>query len=188
MNQYQDESDQAHTERLRALPKVRAFGANAAFVAEMVQLRSAAAADLGFGPNTLNLEFAPPDHSQERGSHGASRPMRRYDWKSKLVLQLTPQEMVLFTATVMGWQPSLELRFHGDVHDRGVLVKSNEDGGLLVSGNAPGRKLPVPLPPPERAALGLLCAKVQSANHPDLGMRGVLAVMRETLALRPQRS
>jgi hypothetical protein len=178
-----------HTQRLRALPKVRAFAAGAAFVAEMVQVRSSAAADLGLGANTLNLEFAPlqtrPAMDRSQGERPSGRPTRRYDWQRKLVLQLTPQELVLFTATVLGWQSILELRFHGNAHDRGVLVRHNQDGGLFLSGNAPGRSLPVPLPPPERTALGLLCAKVHAANHPELSAGDALSLMRATLALRP---
>lgn len=165
---------------LRALPKVRAFAAGAAFVAEWSQVRSPQAAGLGFGTNTLNLEFAPAG----AGDAGQPSTARRYDWSDKLVLQLTPQEMVLFAATVYGWQASLDLRFHGDAHDRGLEARPNKNGGLLLRAKATGRQLMVPLEAPERVALSLLCTKVLKANHPDLETLAVLAVMRNTLALR----
>lgn len=161
---------------LSSLPKVRAFAAGAAAVFEWATVQSAAAAAVGLGQHTLNVEMAAP-------SPGSTGMQRRYDWRAKLVLQLLPQELLHFAAVTLGWQQEFNARFHGASRRNGLTLRQNPgDGSLFLSLSCPGRSLSMPLPVAERTALALLCTKVLVANHAPLSDTVVFHIIQRTLA------
>jgi len=173
----EDQDDKA--EALAKLPKVRAFSAQAALVVEWSRVRSERSASLGFGAQTLNLEFARSRREAQTGNAPGSWK-RRYAWDEKVVVQLSPQELLSFTAVVLGWQESMSVRFHGAQNNRGFEMKRNSDGGLYLALKSQDPLLPMPVARAERSAIALLCVKVLAANHPEMDASLLLEVLRST--------
>ncbi|OJY94351.1 MAG: hypothetical protein BGP25_05015 [Lysobacterales bacterium 63-13] len=55
---------------------------------------------------------------------------KNYDWKNKLVIQLTQDEIIEAAAVLFGFAPKVEFRNHGD--DAKFLSLEMQPGGLLV--------------------------------------------------------
>lgn len=75
-----------------------------------------------------------------------SSGVRVYDWKSKVIFQLTVQEIPLIIGVLHGFMETLELRGHGRENEKALTIQLQKDKyfiSLLCKGEAP-RGVPVP--------------------------------------------
>lgn len=75
-----------------------------------------------------------------------SSGVRVYDWKSKVIFQLTVQELPLVIGVLHGFIDTLELKGHGRENEKALTIKYQQNGyfiSLVCKGEAP-RGVPVP--------------------------------------------
>ena len=145
--------------------KLRCFSAGAALVLEEAALQSPAADDTGMGVRTLQLDMAP------RLDAGG----RKFDWDNKCSFQMTAQECVRFTALCHGWVASLEAKYHGMDHNKGLIVRVQGDGSLYFALRMGRLGVAMPVPQSERAVMGFMALQVLHQNHPGLNSASLLA-------------
>lgn len=79
----------------------------------------------------------------------AARPRgqdREYDWKNKINVQLTLDELIAVACVLFGFTTACEFAHHGERRDKAFEFKS-EDGTIFVAVRAPGSRISVPIDP-----------------------------------------
>ncbi|MCB5163026.1 hypothetical protein [Marinomonas algarum] len=94
------------------------------------------------GKETLNLEIA------QIYTVGAPP-----EWKSKITLQLTSNELIAFCCTLLGVRPEMKGAYHGANRNKGIATYDNGSKGLLISLSEQGRMLNHALQPDQRLDL-----------------------------------
>lgn len=141
------------------------YGKSAALKIELSQLR-ASEDDPALPQYTLQLE-------------GATSAAGRYDWRRKIVFQLTRRELPLLAAFLLGNAgPGLSFGNHGPGNDKQLDI---EDQGrhCFVRLKATGHPLvTVPVTPPDLFAWGELALVALHLNRPLLAAESQLALLR----------
>lgn len=109
--------------------KLRLFGRDSAHTLEVGPHRRGA----GFmGVQVVTIESA-----RALGTGG-------YDWRRKLVIELTPEEMPAAMAVLMGLRETVKFGLHGTQRDKFIELRRQENGLLVVTGQA-GANYAVPV-------------------------------------------
>lgn len=114
------------------------------------------------------------------GAHILGAGSNQYDWKNKIIIQLSPEEMFLVLALLNGKIDHLQFAGHGLSHDK-VFEMQAQQSHYFVKLIQRGRS-PVTVPMQSQHALNLtslLFAQIKK-NHPHLGM-DEMRVMEEQL-------
>jgi hypothetical protein len=120
--------ERIYHEQFGYIGKIRCFGGSAAVQAEVTKTRK--------GWPTISVEFA------EKGQG------REYDWPNKQVLQITPDDLPAWLATLAGKRESLKLANYGADRNKGLELRQNDRAaGMLLVGLFPEGARPVPLRP-----------------------------------------
>ena len=93
-----------------------------------------------------------------------------FDWRNKLILQLSPEEMFLVLAVLNGKIPNVVFTGHGESHDK-MFEMMLQTGSYFIRLVQKGRS-PVSVPMDVRQTLNFtsLIYKQIKKNHPHLGM------------------
>lgn len=100
--------------------KVRLFGKDAGHSLEITRHRRAG--------DFMNVGVVTVDSARAQ-SNGS------YDWRNKLVIQLTPEEMPAAIAVLMGLIPSAKFENHGSDRSKFLEMRNQEGGMMLVTGH-----------------------------------------------------
>ena len=93
-----------------------------------------------------------------------------FDWRNKLIIQLSPEEMFLVLAVLNGKIPKVTFTGHGESHDK-MFEMMLQTGSYFIRLVQKGRS-PVSVPMDVRQTLNFtsLIYKQIKKNHPHLGM------------------
>lgn len=161
------------SQALRSLPKVRLYSKGAAMTIELDPLKPDKDRGGLIYPGrdtwTLRIELA-----RAQPSSGG----RRYDWASKISLQLTPSELPRFVSTVMGWSTSCEFKNHGTARNKSLHVE-NQEARIYFDMREGQDGVAMPVSDLERYSLGMLCAVVLQRNHTETGAQIALNMIKQ---------
>ena len=104
---------------------------------------------------------------------------RAYDWKNKITIQLTRDELPCVAATFLGIIPETKGTNHGigDNKGKGFEIKHQGDK-LFVRVFAPGKQMPVPVSPEDAfTVVALLMRQIQEAK-PWMNATDIIATLR----------
>jgi hypothetical protein len=108
---------------------------------------------------------------------GALALGRVYDWKNKIIVQLSATEMYQLLAVLEKRMAHLELRGHGTAHDKSLSIEIQQQG-YFVKLSQRGRPLvAVPVPGEEAIRLKSMLYRQIMANEPHLTIEGVRALL-----------
>ena len=106
---------------------------------------------------------------------------RKYDWRQKLSLQLTREELPVIAATVLGFLTHCEYKNHGPNQDKGLEIVHQgthlyarlfqKDRGVVA----------VPVTAADSYALGALCLRQLRKTAPWLSDQGVMTLLKLTV-------
>lgn len=109
---------------------------------------------------TINVEGAPL----------LQKSNNAYDWASKIIIQLSAEEMFLLLAVLNGKLHSIQFSGHGEKHDK--MMEFHLQGAhyfvRLIQKNRP--PISVPMPPINAVNLSSLLYQQIKKNHPHLDM------------------
>lgn len=94
----------------------------------------------------------------------------QYDWKNKLIVQLTPEELFLVLAVLNGRLDKIQFSGHGVSHDKLIEIHRQETSyffRLVQKGRSP---VSVPVLPTQALNLTSLLFQQIQRNHPHLGI------------------
>ena len=106
---------------------------------------------------------------------------REYDWRQKLALQLTREELPVIAATVLGLLPRCEYKNHGPNQDKGLEIVHQGTHLFVRLFQKERGVLAVPVTAVDRYALGALCLRQLRKTSPWLSDRGVLTLLKLTV-------
>ena len=139
----------------------RVYGGKAALCIEPDETRQ--------GEPTLRIEAA-----------RATAP-RKYDWRQKLSLQLTREELPVIAATVLGLLPRCAYNNHGPNQDKGLEIV-HQGTHLFVRVFQKDRGVvAVPVTAADSYALGALCLRQLRKTAPWLSDQGVMTLLKLTV-------
>lgn len=140
---------------------IKSHGGKAAFEVKPVRARN----DWGW---TLNIEGAvalPADAARANGYDKA------FDWKNKIVLQLTRNELPVFTAVMLGHLNTCRFDGHGigDAASTKSFSADHQPGKIFINLKEAGKPLvAVPIPLAEALDVGHVALVQYAANFPGL--------------------
>lgn len=143
-------------------PQHKVFGGKGAVQFEADETRS--------GVPTIRIEAAP-----------ALGP-KQYNWKEKVIIQVTTQELPLLAGVLLGAMPEMEGKHHGPEKNKGFSIKS-QPGGFFIRVLQAGRSpVAVPVNQADGFFLLSLVLKQLSAAAFDLSPESVAISLRGMLA------
>ena len=102
-----------------------------------------------------------------------------FDWKNKLVLQLTPEEMPGLIATLIGITPSTRFGHHGASRDKFIEVRRQADGLVMVTGVS-AASYPVPMSTATAYYVLDLFCRAMAMGTPGRSAADILAIVRSS--------
>ena len=143
--------------------RCRVYGGKAALCIETDETRQ--------GEPTLRIEVE---------AARATAP-REYDWRQKLALQLTREELPVIAATVLGLLPRCAYNNHGPNQDKGLEIV-HQGTHLFVRVFQKDRGVvAVPVTAADSYALGALCLRQLRKTAPWLSDQGVMTLLKLTV-------
>ncbi len=106
---------------------------------------------------------------------------KTYDWKQKISIQLTADELPLVAATVLGLLPRCECKNHGPDHDKGLEIAHQEYHLFVRVFQKEQSPRAVQVNPSDSYHLATLCLRQLRKASPWLTDQGVLALLRLTV-------
>lgn len=103
---------------------------------------------------------------------------RSYDWKRKVRLQLTVEELCEVAAVLLGMAPRCQALFHGTKKNKQLSLE-NQGTHFFVRVNEGVRTVSVKLLPREAVRVSLLCLRQVQANWHGVDAMYVLAALRQ---------
>lgn len=100
-----------------------------------------------------------------------------YDWPKKIVLQLSPGEMLQVLALLERQIPTLQLMGHGVAHDKFAQFAVQEGKYFVRIGQKSRFTVALPIYPPDAIRIVSLLYKQLITNDPHLDMAGVRALL-----------
>jgi hypothetical protein len=143
-------------------PKVRLFGKDAAHSVEITNHRRAG--------DFMNVSVVTVDSARAIAGNG-------YDWRNKLVIQLTPEEMPAAIAVLMGLTTSCKFENHGSDRSKFVEMRNQDGGMMLVTGNRT-ISFAVPVKTPSIYYLLDLFCRAMVAGTPNRSGNDVITLVR----------
>ena len=153
-----------HPPATTALPdrvQCRVYGGKAALCIEPDETRQ--------GEPTLRIEAA-----------RATAP-RKYDWRQKLSLQLTREELPVIAATVLGFLTHCEYKNHGPNQDKGLEIVHQGTHLFVRVFQKERGVVAVPVTAADSYALGALCLRQLRKTAPWLSDQGVMTLLKLTV-------
>jgi len=153
-----------HPPATTALPdrvQCRVYGGKAALCIEPDETRQ--------GEPTLRIEAA-----------RATAP-RKYDWRQKLSLQLTREELPVIAATVLGFLTHCEYKNHGPNQDKGLEIVHQGTHLYVRLFQKERGVVAVPVTAADSYALGALCLRQLRKTAPWLSDQGVMTLLKLTV-------
>lgn len=120
--------------------------------------------------HTIQLECAPKNDGKTRS----------YNWKRKVVLQLTDQELPLFICVCLGSLKKISFGNHGVGEEKNCKYFSIENQGIKlfmqIGNNSDKNKinLPIPINMPNAVHMGMIALEQYAKNFPALSSDTVL--------------
>ncbi len=106
---------------------------------------------------------------------------RVYDWKQKITLQLTREELPVVTAVILGLILQCQYQNHGPDHDKGLEIV-HQDTHLFVRLFQKGLGvLAIPVTAADSYALGALCLRQLNQTSPWLSAQEVIVLLKLTV-------
>lgn len=106
---------------------------------------------------------------------------KNYDWKNKIRIQLTKQELPVVAAVMLGVKQKCEFKNHGKDNDKGFSMERQEGGKLFVSVFAKGLPVKaVPVFQPDLLWVSALFVSQIQKGCDGLDTSGVIAIVRIT--------
>lgn len=139
----------------------RVYGGKAALCIEPDETRQ--------GEPTLRIEAA-----------RATAP-RKYDWRQKLSLQLTREELPVIAATVLGFLTHCEYKNHGPNQDKGLEIVHQGTHLFVRVFQKERGVVAVPVTAADSYALGALCLRQLRKTAPWLSDQGVMTLLKLTV-------
>ena len=139
----------------------RVYGGKAALCIEPDETRQ--------GEPTLRIEAA-----------RATAP-RKYDWRQKLSLQLTREELPVIAATVLGFLTHCEYKNHGPNQDKGLEIVHQGTHLFVRLFQKERGVVAVPVTAADSYALGALCLRQLRKTAPWLSDQGVMTLLKLTV-------
>ena len=139
----------------------RVYGGKAALCIEPDETRQ--------GEPTLRIEAA-----------RATAP-RKYDWRQKLSLQLTREELPVIAATVLGFLTHCEYKNHGPNQDKGLEIVHQGTHLYVRLFQKDRGVVAVPVTAADSYALGALCLRQLRKTAPWLSDQGVMTLLKLTV-------
>jgi len=139
----------------------RVYGGKAALCIEPDETRQ--------GEPTLRIEAA-----------RATAP-RKYDWRQKLSLQLTREELPVIAATVLGFLTHCEYKNHGPNQDKGLEIVHQGTHLYVRLFQKERGVVAVPVTAADSYALGALCLRQLRKTAPWLSDQGVMTLLKLTV-------
>jgi hypothetical protein len=103
---------------------------------------------------------------------------RQYDWKHKIIFQLTVSELPLVYGVFMGYLPELRLAGHGKANNKSLSIKA-QDGGYFMSMQMSGDgTIAIPAPAKDTFRITLMLMEQMKANFPTLDEAEIRVVAR----------
>jgi len=88
-----------------------------------------------YGAKSGALEWYPTVTQKEFPTLGVDAAKvvgdKQYDWKGKMIFQLTRPELPIFMAVLCHFRESCHFRGHGDAHDKGLEARTQK-GGVFI--------------------------------------------------------
>lgn len=142
----------------------KAYGGKAALSFEADETRQ--------GDPTIAIDGAP-----------ATEP-RKYDWGRKIRIQLTTDELMVFTAVMYGLLPSADFKNHGPQNNKGFSIQRQQGkffAKVMQSGDNSGMYA-VPIEPADAFQISTLCVRQMRKNYPWMGSNDIVTALRAVLA------
>lgn len=147
--------------RYRIGPSYKAFGNTAALTFELDELRSTDANEQPI--KTVAIEAA------------SSNGPRSYNWEAKVIIQLTQNELPLFTGAMLGMRSAWEASGHGQVHNKKLKVVRQEQG-VFVQVSYGSSLMSVRVDHGVAFHVVALCVQALQAQYPHLSSEAVLTM------------
>lgn len=110
---------------------------------------------------------------------------KQYDWRSKTIVQLTPEEMFMVLALLNGKLPQVQFAGHGPQHDKMIEFHQQQTSfyvRLVQRGRPP---ISVPMLIQDSLNLTSLLYKQLKLNHPHLGQNEIDVMQDQIVRMRP---
>jgi hypothetical protein len=104
---------------------------------------------------------------------------KRYEWQTKISVQLTRQELPPFCAVAVGLREAVDCPYHGPARNKGLVFERQADKLYLKVSEA-GRVIGVPIGYADGVHLAALAMERLKASHPTLDSQTLLTLMRQT--------
>lgn len=109
---------------------------------------------------------------------------KQYNWKEKIRLQLTSDELIVVSAVLFGMIPRCEYKNHGKDNNKGFFMEDQDDK-LFVKVFARGEKLKaVPVTPEDAFFVAQICMRQMQKNAPWLQPAEIMAMLQRVVAAR----
>jgi len=113
----------------------------------------------------------------------ATAPLQ-YNWKEKLRVQLTRDELLVVTAVLFGMLPRCEYKNHGQDKSKGFFIEDQGDK-LFVKVFSSGAKMKaVPVTPEDAFFVAQICLGQMKKNAPWLEASEIMATLQRVVAAR----
>lgn len=152
-------------EQRRQREQARAYGKSAALCVEIDDTRG--------GAPTLRFEFAKAIKAKE------------YDWNSKLIVQLTRDEVVKLLAVMLGFAPAVKFDHHGETNQKFMQVEFQDGGYYFKAGDKDVQMLTLPISTPADH-LGIFALAMRQARKIGFGIDGFSLMEYVRLAVAPR--
>lgn len=96
-------------------------------------------------------------------------------WEEKTTVQVSRQELPKFAATLTGFSPGMEAKFHGESKNTGYSMDSTT---MELSVFSPGRKIAIRLNPDEVFWLTSLVLSQMKCSRPGLSVSDILNLLK----------
>jgi hypothetical protein len=93
---------------------------------------------------TLSIEVAP-----------ILKPVQSPDWSSKIIIQLTRNELTAFCSVLFALRKTMTASYHGESRNKGVSAYNNGANGAVIVLSEQGRQLQSFLTPDDRLELAV---------------------------------
>lgn len=109
---------------------------------------------------------------------------RQYNWKDKLRVQLTRDELLVVAAVLFGILPRCEYKNHGEDNSKGFSIEDQGDK-LFIKVFAKNAKMKaVPVTPEDAFFVAQICLGQMKKNAPWLEASEIMAILQRVVAAR----
>ncbi|WP_019584434.1 hypothetical protein [Thioalkalivibrio sp. ALE16] len=110
---------------------------------------------------------------------------RNYDWKNKIAVQLTPNELATVSAVILGVLGECEFKSHGVNKDKGFYL-ARQDKGFFIKVFSSDGLVAVPITHEDAFQVGRVCMAQLKKAMPEDGLSGgeLIALLKATIGAK----